>query len=318
MTRHRTAPSVRGVALTDLSAIAGAILWVGLAVGLGLDPIERALALAPLVLVPLGVGFAATPAFDGLAGRLYAAAVVSQPAGAALFAGSLVVDSDVVAAAMASAWLVVAILLALVATVRTADRGPWPLAETVIDAGLAYTVVGAAALVLYHLGLTLWFSPVIVLLTAVHFHYAGFVLPVTTGLVGRCAVADADGVLYRPLAGVVAVGPAIIAVGISFSPAVELLAVGVFTATVAALGGYIALRIAPTRRRPQAVLLAASALALPVSMLLALAYGVTAFTGRGFAGLSISRMVSLHGTLNAFGFGLLATVGWRFSVPTRE
>jgi hypothetical protein len=283
---------------------------------LGLGPIERALALAPLVLVPLGVGFAATPAFDGLAGRLYAAAVVSQPAGAALFAGSLVVDSDVVAAAMASAWLVVAILLALVATVRTADRGPWPLAETVIDAGLAYTVVGAAALVLYHLGLTLWFSPVIVLLTAVHFHYAGFVLPVTTGLVGRCA--DADGALYRPLAGVVAVGPAIIAVGISFSPVVELLAVGVFTAAVAVLGGYIALRIAPTRRRPQAVLLAASALALPVSMLLALAYGVTSFTGRGFAGLSISRMVSLHGTLNAFGFGLLATVGWRLSVPTRE
>jgi len=318
MTRHRTAPSVRGVALTDLSAIAGAILWVGLAVGLGLGPIERALALAPLVLVPLGVDFAATPAFDGLTGQLYAAAVVCQPVGAALLAGSLVVESDAVAAAMASAWLVVAILLALVATVRTADRGPWPLAETVIDAGSAYTVVGAAALVLYHLGVTLWFSPVIVLLTAVHFHYAGFVLPVTTGLVGRCAVADADGVLYRPLAGVVAVGPAIIAVGISFSPAVELLAVGVFTAAVAVLGGYIALRVAPTRPRLQGFLLAASALALPVSMLLALAYGVTAFTGRGFAGLSISRMVSLHGTLNAFGFGLLATVGWRLSVPTRE
>ena len=318
MTRHRTAPSVRGVALTDLSAITGAILWVGLAVGLGLDPIERALAFAPLVLVPLGVGFAATPPFDGLAGRLYAAAVVCQPVGAAMLAGSLLVDSDVVAAAMASAWVVVAVLLALVATVRTARRGPWPLAETVIDAGLAYTAVAATALVLYHLGVTLWFSPVIVLLTAVHFHYAGFVLPVTTGLVGRCAVADADSVLYRPLAGVVAVGPAIIAVGISFSPVVELLAVGVFTATVAALGGYIAIRIAPTRRRSQAVLLAASALALPVSMLLALAYGVAAFTGRGFAGLSISRMVSLHGTLNAFGFGLLATVGWRLSVPIRE
>jgi hypothetical protein len=94
--------------------------------------------------------------------------------------------------------------------------------------------------------------------------------------------------------------------------------VGLFTVAVAILGGYVAVRLAPTRSRLQGPLLAASALALPVSMLLALAYGVTAFTGNGFTGLSISRMVSLHGTLNAFGFGLLATVGWRLSVPAQN
>jgi hypothetical protein len=53
-------------------------------------------------------------------------------------------------------------------------------------------------------------------------------------------------------------------------------------------------------------------------MVLALAYGAAAFTGSWVSGLSISRMVSLHGTLNAFGFGLLATVDWRLAVPPRN
>lgn len=67
----RTLPSIWGIAVTDVNAVLGAILWVGLVVGVGLGAIERALALAPLVLVPLGLGLAATPRFDGLAGKLY-------------------------------------------------------------------------------------------------------------------------------------------------------------------------------------------------------------------------------------------------------
>lgn len=308
--------SLRGVPFTDVTAIVGAILWLVLVVGVGFGPIERALTLAPLVLVPLGLGVAATPPFEGLAGWLYTISVACQPVGAVLFACSFAVESGTLAAVMALPWLGVAVLFALIAIVRMAERGPWPLSEAVIDAGLAYTTIGAAAVVFYHLEVTLWFSSVIVLLTAVHFHYAGFVLPVTTGLIGRCEAITAA--VYRPLAVVVAVGPAIIAVGISFSPLIEVLAVGVFTVTVAVLGGYVIVRLAPTRPRLQGLFLAVSALSLPVSMVLALVYGVTAFTGSWVSGLSISRMVSLHGTLNAFGFGLLATVGWRLAVPPRN
>lgn len=306
-------PRVLGtdVAVTDLSAGVGAVAWVGAVLVGGLGPITRALALAPLVLVPLGLGVALPGAVDRRTRRLRAVAVRWQPACAlALLASLLWSDAGWIAALFALPWVVVTGLLVLVARSRVEQRGPWPLAETVVDAGLAYPLVGAVALVLSHLGITFWFDPVIVLLTAVHFHYAGFVLPVATGVVGRVA----SGRVYRALAGVVLVGPAVIAVGISFSPVVEVLAVGGFTVAVAALGGYVLLRVAPSRGRVQGVLLAASALALPVSMLLALGYGVGQFTGREF-GLGVGTMVALHGSLNAFGFALPAMVGWRLDVP---
>jgi hypothetical protein len=306
-------PRVRetDLAVTDLSAGVGAVAWV-VALLLGeLGPIDRALALAPLVLVPLGMRVALPGTVDGRTRRLRAVAVRWQPAAALALLGSLVWSGrEWVAALLAVPWLAVTGLLALTALSRVEHRGPWPLEELVVDAGFAYTTVGAVALVLSHLGATFWFDPVIVRLTAIHFHYAGFVLPVATGLTGRVA----HGRTYRVLAAVVLVGPALVAAGISFSPVVEVLAVGGFTLAVAALGGYVVVRVAPTRPRVQGTLLALSALALPVSMLLALGYGVAVFSGRDL-GLGVGTMVALHGSLNAFGFGLLAMVGWRLAIP---
>lgn len=297
--------------VTDLSAAVGAVAWLAAVLAGGLGPIDRALALAPLVLVPLGIGVALPAAVDRRTGRLRAAGVGLQPVGALLLLASLLWTGERwVAALFALPWVLVTGLLGLTALSRIQARGPWPLAETVVDAGLAYATVGAVALVLSHLGVTFWFDPVIVRLTAVHFHYAGFVLPVATGLVGRVE----PGRAYRALGAVVLVGPALVAVGISFSPVVEVLAVGGFTAAVAALGGYVVVRVAPARPRTQGVLLATSSLALPVSMLLALGYGVSVFTGRNL-GLDVGTMVALHGSLNAFGFGLLAMVGWRLTLP---
>jgi hypothetical protein len=299
------------LAVTDVSAGVGAVAWL-LALLLGeLGPIDRALALAPLVLVPLGVGLALPGTVDSRTRQLRAVAVRWQPVAALALLASLAWSGrGWVAALLAGPWLAVTGLLALAALSRVGHRGPWPLAETVVDAGFAYTTVGAVALVFSHLGVTLWFDPVIVRLTAVHFHYAGFVLPVATGLVGRVA----PGRVYRNLAAVVLVGPGLVAVGIAVSPVVEVLAVGGFTLAVAMLGGYVLVRVVPARQRVQGVLLALAALALPVSMLLALGYGVAVFVGRDL-GLGVGTMVALHGSLNAFGFGLLSMVGWRLAVP---
>ncbi|SDN11703.1 YndJ-like protein [Halogranum gelatinilyticum] len=308
--------SLAGIALPDASALVGGVVWLSLLLVGDLDVVEQALTLAPLVLVPLGVGMAATPPFTGAARRLYDTSVVIQPVGAILFAASVVVPFDGgVAAVLAAPWIVVTGLLALAAVARASERGLRPLPETVVDTGLAYAVVGAVALVLYHLDVTFWFSPVIVLLTAVHFHYAGFVLPVVTGLVGRSATRQSR--VYEAVATVVLVGPALIAVGISFSPLVEVLAVTVFTTAVAVLGGYVLVRTAPTRPRLQGTLVGLSALALPVSMCLALGYAVAVYFGFDPFGLSISRMVRIHGALNAFGFALVGLLGWRLAVPPR-
>ena len=318
-TRQRTAgatgsvPTVRGVAVPDLSAVVGAVVWLTAALAGTLGTIPRALGLAPLVLVPLGVGMAAHRPFPGRAGQLLRAAVWVQPVGALGFTASLALAVDgPTAAALAAPWLLVTGLLGLAALVRTLDRGGFALPETAVDAGLAYVSVGAVALLLYHLDITFYFGSTIILRTAVHFHYAGYVLPVVTGLTGRSGHLDSR--LWRSLVGVVLAGPAIIAVGISFSPLVEVLAVGGFTVAVALFGWYVLLRIAPARPRRQAVLLGASAVALPVSMALALGYGVATFSGIDL-GLDIATMVALHGSLNAFGFALGGLVGWRLDVP---
>lgn len=320
-TAQRTAPAtgavptVSGVAVPDLSAVGGAIVWLAAVLAGALGTVPRVLTLAPLVLVPLGVGMAGYGPFPDRAARLLRAAVWLQPVGALGFTASLALSVDgPTAAVLAAPWLLVTGLLGLAALVRTVDRGGFIIPETAIDAGLAYVSVGTVALLLYHLDITLWFASTIILLTAVHFHYAGFVLPIVTGLTGRSGQLDAR--LWRSLVGVILVGPAIIAVGISFSPLVEVVAVGGFTVAVALFGWYVLLRIAPTRPRLQAVLLGASAVALPVSMALALGYGVATVSDLDL-GLDIATMVALHGSLNAFGFALLGLVGWRVAVPQR-
>lgn len=131
------------------------------------------------------------------------------------------------------------------------------------------------------------------------------------GLSGRVA----PGGWYRPLAFVVFGGPPLIAVGISFSPLVEVLAVGVFTLGVTLLAGYLLVRVVPTRPRGQAALLAVSALAFSGSMLLALGYELAAYTGYSLFGLPIGQMVAVHGSLNAFGFAVCGLVGWRLARP---
>ncbi|WP_436923642.1 YndJ family transporter [Halosimplex amylolyticum] len=304
-------PSIRGVRVTDVSAVAGGALWTLAAVAGALSPVEQALALAPLVVVPLGIGLAAERGFDGTPGALLALAAVTQPATAPLVLVSLVASSELTATLAAAAWLPVTALLALAGLVRARERGLAPnrLSETLVDAGLAYVVVAAVALVLFHRGITFWFDPVIVLLTAVHFHFAGFALPVLAGVTGRRL--DGFEGLARTTAGVILVGPALIAVGISFSPLVEVVAVGAFTLAVAAFGLLVLVRVVPSLDVLPAALVGLSALALPASMVLALGYGVAAFGGTNPLGLSIGRMVSLHGSLNAYGFALCGAVGWR-------
>ena len=305
-------PTIGGVAVADLSAALGAVVWLALTVAGELDTIERALALAPLVLVPLALRTAVTGAFQGPASQFTTAAIRLQPVGALLFAVSLAVPSPaLLAAALATPWLAVTGLLGLAALTRTRVRSGLTLPETAIDAGFAYVSVGAVALLLAHLDLTFWFDRVIIRLTAVHFHYAGFVLPVAAGLTGRHLDVNSRG--FRAVVGVIVVGPALIAVGIAFSPLVEVVAVTLFTVAVAAFGVVVLRRVALTCPRPEGVLLGIAAVALPVSMALALGYGLSTFTGRS-PGLTISTMVALHGSLNAFGFGLCATLGWRLSV----
>lgn len=299
--------------LPDRSALFGGVLWLLCPLFVPLGRIAHLLLLAPLVLVPLVLRIVAPDSQSSL----HRLAVLGQPFSAVLAVGSFLFSPGPVASVLVLPWLAVTLTIALLGLHRLLPRGFRPLEELCLNVGLLYIAVGGGWLLVSRLGLNpLGFDDAIVFFTAVHFHYAGFALPVVTGLSGR-AIDDARfRRFYVPVAGAVVIGPGLIAVGITVSPTVEVVAVTVLTLAVMSFALLLIAGVAPTRpnRRQQASLVGA-AVSVGISMLFALGYGLSQYLGTPVANLSIGRMVQVHGHLNALGFALLGIVGWRLSTP---
>jgi hypothetical protein len=206
------------------------------------------------------------------------------------------------------------------------QRGPWPLSELALDAGLVYVAVGGGALLLDRVGISLFFEPILITLTAVHFHYAGFALPVVAGLAGRVAIGDRFERTRQVTTGIIAVGPGIIATGITaaalqvpFAGVVEFASVAFFTTAVALFSLAVLVDVLPGRESGiQQLFVGTASLAVTASMGFAVLYGLARWTGGTYFGIhatAFTPMVRYHGQLNAFGFALLALVGWRLAPP---
>jgi hypothetical protein len=314
---------VGGQRVTDITATVGGVVWLGLAGmshsgTIGLSTVALFVCLAALVLVPLGLGLVATPRRSGSQSLLYTLAAVGQgPAALAVVAALASPVGTIESVVFSLPWLPVSGLLALFGLWRLLSRGIRPLSELAIDVALLYLPVGAVALILHRAGITFFFDPVIIFLTAVHYHYAGFVLPLVAGMAGRVLIGDSDG-FGADLVGrsatvvtlVILVNLALIAVGITFSPLVEVMAVSLFTVAVAVFAVLLLRCVVPTLSRIPATLLAVASCSVFLTMALALAYGYSAFPATGQL-ITISEMVRWHGTLNAFGFALPALVAFR-------
>ncbi|WP_276257551.1 YndJ family transporter [Haloglomus litoreum] len=309
-----------GYRLTDLNAAAGAVVWLAALVAatadaVPLSPVDRFVALAVLVLVPLGLGLVGVPDSRIAVAAARAAAVASLPAALAALAGLALPVGSAASVALALPWLAVTGAIAVVGVVRLRDAGTISLPELAVSAACLYVPVGAVALVLHRAGVFLRFEPIIVLLTAVHYHYAGFVLPLAVGLLAR-VLADGDG--FEGVAGRVGVAAllvlvgniALIAVGITFSPLLEVVAVALFTVAVVVFAGLALRRAIPRLPRLPGVLLAVACCTLFASMALALAYGYSAFRPAE-ALVGIGTMIRWHGALNAFGFAVPALLAFR-------
>jgi hypothetical protein len=311
---------LRGYRVTDLIAAAGALVWVGVvAAGLGdilpLSPVDRFVALAVLVLVPLGLG--QVPSTDSRLGVLAArgATVASLPAALAVVGALALPVGSLPSVLLALPWLVVTGAIAVVGLSRLRELGLGSLPELSVTAALLYVPVGAVALVLHRAGVFLRFEPIIVLLTAVHYHYAGFVLPLVAGLTARVIDAHGgfEGAVGRLAAAALLVlvgNVALIAVGITFSPLLEVVAVALFTVAVAVFAAVALRRAVPRLPRLPAALLAVACCTLFASMALALAYGYSAFRPSD-ALVGIGTMIRWHGALNAFGFAIPALLAFR-------
>lgn len=273
--------------------------------------IERLLMLAVLAFVPLALSLAATADEDGTAFRY---AISLQPVGAALIVVSFFLRTSVVAGATTLIWMLTTFFIALFGLSRLwqrwkLSRSIFPLEELCIDAGLAYVVVGSGWLLLSRLGLNpMNFSDTIVLLTAVHFHYAGFAAPILTGLAGRKIKAGIVRKFYLAAATGIIAGPPLVAAGITLSRAVEVFSAVTLALSLFVLAMLTMFIIAPAMKPLPRLLLILSAMSVVVTMIFACLYAFGRFAG--IETVSIPLMAEIHGVSNALGFVLCGLLAW--------
>jgi hypothetical protein len=301
-----------------LRVMAGAAAWVAACVYLRPAPLDAGwgyvlLLFSPLVLVPLGIRLAGPPSWPG---RL--AEWVQLPA-ALLLAVSFARPAGVEGALLSMPWLAVTGLVCLEGLLRVLRRGPWPVTELCLDAGLIFLLVGGLWATASRAGMRpLGFDEVVVLLTANHFHYAGFVVPIVAGLCGRSLPGRFSAVTaVGVLAGVPLVAAGITVTKLEGPKLLECVA----ALTMASSGVGVALmhlrlsaRSGPALPR---VLWAVAGTSLVLGMILAALYAVRFTTGsddwKAFPYLTIPWMRLLHGSVNVIGFALAATLGWRLA-----
>ena len=237
--------------------------------------------------------------------------IAGYPIAAAAGLLAIARPSGIVSAAVAMVWLGFTLLSALHGLTR-AFGARRRIEELSIAVGFMYLAVGGVWFVLWRSGIAIMdFGEHVPLLTAIHFHYAGFASPILVGFVGRELRAAESHLwpIYVGGASLVIVGPALVALGIAGvrtieAPAAAILAAG--TATVA----FIALAAVLRRVRgiPPRVLLALSCAAAIVAMTLALLYAVG--NPLGISAIALEDMVRWHGAFNALGYVFCGLLAW--------
>jgi YndJ-like protein len=320
-----TTPSTNRIFLTQSTSwgvrpLIGSILWVAVLLITRPNPWDTAwatalLLLVPLILLPIGLDLAAAHVAAGWPNRIWRLVTLVQLPAAVFLVLAYLLPQGLLAAFLALPWLATTGAIAWCALIRARTHRLKSLDELCIDAGLVFVLVGGAWTTSDRLGFRpLDFEPVIVLLTAIHFHYAGFTLPIATGLAAR----QLPGMIARLAASGVIAGVPLVAMGITstqlqLGPLVECLA-----SWVLALGGIMAgwlhLRLALQPGRPALarILWGVSGLSLIGSMVLAASYGTRFYAPVSWLDIPLMRV--LHGTTNALGFSLAGLSAWRMAV----
>jgi hypothetical protein len=319
----------------QISATAGAAVWAGLAVlarmGVArIGAIELMFLFAPLVIVPLGMELGRGMAGGG---RLEALARRLQPLGAGIAVVAICLPPGKRAGILALGWLVVCGLIAggeIVEIFRGArelwgkstGESPVPtravarrprvtrVAEIAMAVARIDLAVGGAWLVASRWGMRpMGIQEPIGLLTAVHFHFAGFATATIAATTLRFAERRGEGRQWlRVVVGLVVGMPFVVAAGFVISPVLKMGAAILFSASVAGLA--VAVRACGTKAKDGTarLLLQVAAGAVFAGMVLSGSYAVADYLGSDV--LTIPQMARTHGVLNAVGFCLLGLLGW--------
>ncbi len=285
-----------------MNSVVGLGVWLVAYVALPPStPMEaRILLLAPLVIVPRLLGLLPSRPWIGrLAGWPALVAALPLIVAFALPAGP-------VAVIFALPWLAIALIGTSSAIVHGLPRLPDLLrpsraSELGVDVALGFWSIGALFIAVDRLGLQTGFSPDIVLLTGVHFHFAGF------GLLGLTSLLATDRPWLRASVFGLVVGIPVTAVGfVASSDAIS--AIGALIVGTAGIGIAVALvstRVHGTARWAQR----AAGVALLVGMPMGIAWSVSILFGPRF--LDLDTMIATHGALNAMAVLLtVLSLGW--------
>jgi YndJ-like protein len=301
------------------SAFLGTAIWLSTVWFLpgGTNGIIAALLLfVPLVLIRLGFAFIIP--YGGVKRyRLWYIVSYSQLPAAIALTGAFLLAPATSAALLAIPWLGFSLLLAYLAIDRIVQNPRPAIDEWGQLAAMLFLPVGAFWALLACGGLQpLGFRDVIVLLTAVHFHYAGFALPLMAGaLVRHRRDEQSKEVLLAVLAGVPLTAIGITATQIGGPREIELLAAGLLAAAGIALGFYH-VRLGLAMRRFTGLLMAVSGFSLVTAL------GWSALYAAGQYGLipriEIPFMVHWHGAINAVGAALCGLFAWHLVITGKH
>jgi hypothetical protein len=301
------------------NVIIGGILWVALTVGSVLDmlhlgTIELLFLLAPLVVVPLGLELSARLGHDD---EKHVPASFARwihlPAGLCAMA-SFWYPQGTGAAILALPWCSFGCFLGFWGLVRLVRGGFKSLKSICEVMSFIYLPIGCAWLVASRYGLNpMGFQEPIVLLTAVHFHFAGFAAPLLTAATAvtldRTAVPTQQ--LFKVVGAGVLVGPAVLAAGFVIGPHLKLAAALLVVISEIGLASFFLLAVREIQPRLAQALVALSASSVLVAMVLAGVWAVGEFPLQPF--VHLAEMARFHGAANALGFTTCGLLGWTIS-----
>jgi YndJ-like protein len=285
-------------------ARAGVLIWLILLSGVLLDKFwlsifDLLFLLAPWVVVPLTLS-------------LVPAAQYNRPIRYLLFPGAVLATASFflpdgrTAGALTVLWLFAGMSLALDGLMRVIRTRLQSFQEFCFAIGEGYALVGALWLLASRMGLQpVGFHEPIVLLTAIHFHYAGLMTAVLAGLT---ASSMRTPLLLRIALSCAVLGPALLGLAFLVGPKLKLAAVVLVVIGEYGIAlGTFRIGLASASGVGGRILILGSACVI-LGMALAGIWAIGEYPLHAF--VNLEQMARYHGVLNSFGFGLCSLVGW--------
>ena len=221
-------PGSIAVNADNTRAIAGAVFWLILLAIWQPKVADAFLLLGPLVIVPLGLRRLMALSTQQRDCAIFHTGRILQFPAAIVFSAGWMVDSEMARKWCAIPWTIVTSLFAFSAVRIIARRRHMTVSEFIQCAAMLFIAVGGGWALFYRIEYRPFDFPIgIVKLTAIHFHYAGFALPVIAA-----EILDSEPVDLSLAIGLsITLGIPLVALGITYSPVIELIG-----AVVLALG----------------------------------------------------------------------------------